>query len=436
MHPSARPPGLRGHPIPPHAADESPFAVRQRIYAALPLPLGATSACEWLELVLTERFDPQDVRTRLQVGRGGLEAGVLAYGHRSLGCHPSLHLPLLFSWRLFTCSCRSCPSLHLQAQLPAGLQLLSVEEAEVKKIDGSNGEKMAQLLDSVEYYLVVERQQQDEQQAGQQEPGEEQQLSSSATSASGEGGMLRSLAAAVAGAIAAPAFVVERRTKNRGRVKVSQVDLKWALQEMEAVSTSGAAAGGVPLEVLPAAGGQDNKAVVRLRTACANGNPVLTPAMALDMLNGGPGSSSSSSSSSTEDDSSSNGAASGESGCGAWALAHIHRSDLRLRPMSVPQPYWLKLRSLLRRGCNSRSGGMHFAEQLECGRGTRVPHSSRPALAYRSFLTRSACPLPHPQNGGPPGGGKGRRHRSLVNRPGEPPGPGIMGRVRLVLPPM
>jgi uncharacterized protein (DUF2344 family) len=42
--------------------------VRQRIYAALPLPLGATSECEWLEVTLTERFEPEAIRARLQVG--------------------------------------------------------------------------------------------------------------------------------------------------------------------------------------------------------------------------------------------------------------------------------------------------------------------------------------------------------------------------------
>jgi len=50
--------------------------VRQRIYAALPLPLGATSAGEWLEIALTERFEPEAIRSRLQVrgrqwGAGG-----------------------------------------------------------------------------------------------------------------------------------------------------------------------------------------------------------------------------------------------------------------------------------------------------------------------------------------------------------------------------
>jgi uncharacterized protein (DUF2344 family) len=41
--------------------------VRQRIYSALPLPLGATSSCEWLEIGLTERFEPADIRRKLQV---------------------------------------------------------------------------------------------------------------------------------------------------------------------------------------------------------------------------------------------------------------------------------------------------------------------------------------------------------------------------------
>lgn len=64
-------------PASPHrpAADESPFAVRQRIYAALPLPLGATSTSEWLEVTLTERFEPEDIRRRLQVGWLGAGPG-------------------------------------------------------------------------------------------------------------------------------------------------------------------------------------------------------------------------------------------------------------------------------------------------------------------------------------------------------------------------
>ena len=284
-HPSRRP-----RPPPPGpAADESPFAVRQRIYAALPLPLGATSDSEWLELVLTQRFEPEDVRARLQ------------------------------------------------AQLPGGLELLGVEEAAVKKIDGSNGEKMAQQLDSVEYHLVVQQAQQAQQ--------AQQEADNSAASSGGADAGTAALAAAVARALAAPSFEVERRSKARGRVKVSRVDLRWALQEMEAVPRSAAAAAGVPAEVLP-----PGSAVVRLRTACAKGNPVLTPAMVLDMLNGTSSSSSvGGSSGAAELDSSAGLEGAGHSGSGgAWALSHIHRSDLRLRPMSVPQPDALKLRSLCR----------------------------------------------------------------------------------------
>lgn len=40
--------------------------MRQRIYAALPLPLGATSASEWLEVTLTDRFEPEVIRNKLQ----------------------------------------------------------------------------------------------------------------------------------------------------------------------------------------------------------------------------------------------------------------------------------------------------------------------------------------------------------------------------------
>lgn len=92
------------HPLPtptpttPHpAADESPFAVRQRLYAALPLPLGATSACEWLEVVLTQRFEAEDVRARLQVSTapGSSDQSVqLWQGHTRLLARLSNRAPL------------------------------------------------------------------------------------------------------------------------------------------------------------------------------------------------------------------------------------------------------------------------------------------------------------------------------------------------------
>ena len=174
---------------------------------------------------------------------------------------------------------------------------------------------------------------------------------------------------------------MKRKSGKRGRrKKTNSVDLQWALQEMEAVGSAAAEAVGVPPEVLPweaeeaASGAGAGRVVVRMRTACADGNPVLTPAMAADMLNaavaaaaaagakGGSSSSSSAGATSSGDESDIAGAAAAEdaevqeeeeeqAGSGAYALTHIHRSDVRLRPMAVPQPDYLKLRSLLRWAC-------------------------------------------------------------------------------------
>ena len=46
--------------------------------------------------------------------------------------------------------------LPQQAQLPPGLALLGVEDVPVFKVDGSNNEKMSQLLESVECYIALE----------------------------------------------------------------------------------------------------------------------------------------------------------------------------------------------------------------------------------------------------------------------------------------
>ena len=198
-----------------------------------------------------------------------------------------------------------------------------------------------------EYYLVLE-----DQQSG---------APSGSSSSSGSSPLAR-LQAAVAGALAAPEFLVQRSGgKKRGRrAPPTQVDLKWALQEMQACTPAAAAAAGVPLEVLPAPG--SSKAVVRVRTACANGNPVLTPAMAVDMLNAAAAVASGSSNGShsaaaaaepaeesaaaAQDGSDGSGGAAASSG--RYALAHLHRSEIKLRPMTVPQPDWVKLRSLCR----------------------------------------------------------------------------------------
>ena len=277
----------------------------------------------------------------------------------------------------------------------------------MKKVDGSNGEKMSQQMDSVEYYLVLEEQQQ-----------EQEQLAGAPAASSGSSSLsglssLAALAAAVAGAAAAPEFLVKRKSGKRGRrKKTNTVDLQWALQEMEAVDSAAAEAVGVPAEVLPweaeaaTSGTGAGRVVVRMRTACADGNPVLTPAMAVDMLNAavaaaaagstssssGHGSSSSSVTISGGDGGSAVSAEAAteaavddaeegdeEAGSGAYALTHIHRSDLRLRPMAVPQPDYLKLRSLLRWACLAvpacRDGWLGVQPAKLCGL------ASVPALA-------------------------------------------------------
>ena len=91
----------------PISQDESPFAVRQRIYTALPLSLGATADNEVLELWLTRKEDPEEVMEKLR------------------------------------------------EQLPMGIEISGVTEMEAKKLNGGIGDKMSQLLLDVEYYVYV-----------------------------------------------------------------------------------------------------------------------------------------------------------------------------------------------------------------------------------------------------------------------------------------
>jgi radical SAM family uncharacterized protein/radical SAM-linked protein len=91
----------------PISQDESPFAVRQRIYTALPLSLGATADNEVLELWLAKRLNPAEVLERLR------------------------------------------------QQLPMGIEISGVTEMEAKKLNGGLGDKMSQLLLDVEYYVFV-----------------------------------------------------------------------------------------------------------------------------------------------------------------------------------------------------------------------------------------------------------------------------------------
>ena len=99
----------------PISQDESPFAVRRRIYTALPLSLGATADNEVLELWLNQKVDPKDVMNKLR------------------------------------------------DQLPMGIEISSVTEMEARKLNGGIGDKMSQLLLDVEYYVFVTDDQENEQ---------------------------------------------------------------------------------------------------------------------------------------------------------------------------------------------------------------------------------------------------------------------------------
>lgn len=51
----------------------------------------------------------------------------------------------------------SCAWEQLQAQLPGGIDLRSVEEVPIYREDGALSGKMSSLLDSVEYYVALQQ---------------------------------------------------------------------------------------------------------------------------------------------------------------------------------------------------------------------------------------------------------------------------------------
>ncbi|KXZ54366.1 hypothetical protein GPECTOR_5g446 [Gonium pectorale] len=94
----------------PVASDKSPFHSRPLVAVAQPLPLGATSSAEVLELYLAQRVEPREARDKLQ------------------------------------------------AQLPPGMVLAEqVEECEMYKPDGTRSETMAALTRSVEWHVIVQQ---------------------------------------------------------------------------------------------------------------------------------------------------------------------------------------------------------------------------------------------------------------------------------------
>lgn len=288
---------------------------------------------------------------------------------------------------------------------------------------------MAQQLGSVEYHLVLD----EVAQCAQQAQPEGSSGGGSDSSGSGGAGAVSRLRAAVAAAAAMPEFLVTRQRKHKGRVKTSQEDLKWALMELEACGNGAAAAAGVPAEVLPppgAADGAGGKVVLRIRTACANGNPVLTPAMALDWLNTAAASleapaaaaAAASSSAAPEGDGAGGEPSSSSGSGGAYALAHIHRSDIHLRPMAVPQPDWLKLRSLCRwaggNPCAAAASKQVRCAHRPCAQAAMLWCASALPAGWRGTWRRRSSRAPAP---GPTGWRTGRAWNRLAAARAAPP---------------
>jgi len=232
----------------PISMDESPFAVRQRIYTALPLPLGATSDDEVLELWLTKRSDNLD-EVRMKI----------------------------------------------EQQLPRGIEIKSVTEAEVKKADGSNGEKMSQLLSSVEYYISLD---------------DDASLSDSERE--------QSLQLAINSLLSLDSLIVERKHKKK-KGKVVKTDVRQGLEALEVIGSddgpSRAICDSLPVRL--------HTTVVKFRCSCLNGNPSVAPdtlASALSTLSSG----------------------------SRFSVQHIHRSQIHFREPSRSKPNMDRIRSLVR----------------------------------------------------------------------------------------
>jgi radical SAM-linked protein len=71
----------------PVAMDSSPFHARPRIKTALPLPLGASSLAEIMEVELTQRMDPEEFRRKF-AEQLPQELPILSVGR----AHPNAHV--------------------------------------------------------------------------------------------------------------------------------------------------------------------------------------------------------------------------------------------------------------------------------------------------------------------------------------------------------
>ncbi|KAL4532427.1 hypothetical protein Ndes2437B_g02833 [Nannochloris sp. 'desiccata'] len=149
-------------------------------------------------------------------------------------------------WRYFLTEKRDPEVVRaqLQAQLPPGLDLVAVEEAEVKKIDGSNGEKVSTLLESLEWYVgVVPGAENITAIEEGEEQGEESKQSSSfkssaraaaacASSTPGATVNIEALKTAVEAVLAADSLHVTRPSKKR-KGKINSADIRSGLMELE-----------------------------------------------------------------------------------------------------------------------------------------------------------------------------------------------------------
>lgn len=226
----------------PISQDESPYAVRQRIYTALPLSLGATADNEILELWLTRKENPEDVMKRLQ------------------------------------------------AQLPVGIEISSVTEMEAKKLNGGIGDKMSQLLDTVEYYLYV------------------------TVDGSTDEDSRSILSDAIYTFMQKDSMIVKRKHKKK-KNKFVETDVRAGLETLELIDNA-------PVAECPNLPTRDSLSL-KFTCSCINGNPAISPdnlVRALGMI----------------------------SDPKEVILLHVHRSNITFREPIKPKVDISYLRSLLR----------------------------------------------------------------------------------------
>ena len=359
----------------PLTHDKSPFRARPRIATALPLPLGMVAStclpacCCCIVLLLLFYF--------FHCCCCIVSLLLLRFSNcRHAGATSDAEvLELLLTRPMALEELRG----RLQAQLPAGVQLLGAREVPIFKADGSNYEKLGGLLKAVEYHVLITRTE------GREEVEEEENEGGK------EGPVGPSLQEAVAAAVKAPVYSKQVRVFQnfvRGHVmlnpayptptwrqdkkrnnKVRDVDVGAALLALEVVPDSAASplarwAGDVLTDVAADAALADGDwGVVRLRTRCAvekngtckccaylraacrisytsyimllllhlkshvsttscdGGNPVVTPAVLCALLSRASGA--------------------------QWTSAHVHRNAVEFGESTPPRVDHARLRSIL-----------------------------------------------------------------------------------------